>query len=102
MIGRRSRFRDVVVRQLDLFGGEEAGLLRDCGAALDAYRRAPRGEAEERYGDYVDLVDAAREALERLRDGYADTLDESTAPEYRALFNRLARRRYPDLALELE
>ena len=102
MIGRRNRFRDVIVRQLDLFARDEAGLLHDCEGALDAYRRAERDEAEERYGDYVDLVDTAREVLERLRDGFAETLDESAGRDYVALFNRLARRRYPDLALELD
>jgi uncharacterized protein YukE len=102
MIRRRARFADLVERQLDVFAAGHVGLLRDCDAALRAYRAAPGGEAEERYGSYVDLVDEAREALEELRDAYAETLDEAAADAYRAAFNRQARKRYPELTLELE
>ena len=96
------RFVDLVERQLELFEAEHAGLLRDCDAALDAYNAAPRDDAEERYGDYVDLVDAAREALVDYRDTYARTLDQDAAEEYEQVFNGLARKRLPRLALELD
>ena len=76
--------------------------MRDCDAALDAYTAAPRDDAEERYGDYVDLVDAAREALVDYRDTYARTLDQDAAEEYEQVFNGLARKRLPRLALELD
>lgn len=98
----RGRFVELVERQLELFGTEHAELVRDCEAALDAYNAAPRDEAEERYGDYVDLVDAARDALLEYRDGYARTLGEEAAGEYEAAFNRLARRRLPRYGLELD
>ena len=101
MIGRR-RFRDVVERQLDLFERENAGLIHDCEAAEDAYRRAGRDEAEERYGDYLDLVETATEVLAELRDHYAASLAEETAEEYEEVFNRSVLRRLPRFALEIE
>ena len=101
MIGRR-RFRDLVDRQLDLFEREHAGLIRDCEAAEDAYRRAERDEAEERYGDYMDLVETATEVLADIRDHYAASLGEDTAEEYEKAFNRAVLRRLPRFALEIE
>jgi hypothetical protein len=98
----RGRFVELVERQLDLFEQEYAGLIRDCEAALRAYDRAPRDEAEERYGDYVDLVDSGRETLLEYRDGYAQTLDEDAAEEYEEVFNSLVRKRLPRFGLELE
>ena len=98
----RERFVELVERQLELFETEHAGLIRDCEAALDAYDAAPRDEAEERYGDYVDLVDAAADALVEYRDGYARTLAGEAAKEYEAAFNRLARKRLPRFGLELD
>jgi len=101
VIGRR-RFRDVVARQLELFELEHKGLLADCDAAERAYDRAPRDEAEERYGDYVDLVDTGTELLAALRDNYASTLPVQSASEYEHAFNRAVRKRLPRFALELE
>lgn len=98
----RGRFVDLVGRQLDLFEAEHARLLRDCDAALDAYNAAPRDEAEERYGDYVDLADAARDELVDYRDAYADTLEPDAAAEYEQVFNSLVRRRLPRFGLELD
>ena len=98
----RKRFADVVSRQLDLFEREHAGLIADCAAAERAYDRADRDEAEERYGDYVDLVETGTELLADLRDGYASTLDEAAAEEYEATFNRGVLKRLPRFALEIE
>jgi hypothetical protein len=98
----RGRFVDLVERQLDLFEDEFAGLIRDCEAALRAYDGAPREEAEERYGDYVDLVDAGREALVEYRDAYAATVDPDAAEEYEEVFAARVRRRFPRFALELD
>ncbi|HEX2045560.1 MAG TPA: hypothetical protein VHF23_08040 [Gaiellaceae bacterium] len=97
-----ARFVDLVERQLELFEQEYAGLIRDCEAALRAYDRAPREEAEERYGDYLDLVDSGREALVEYRDVYARTLDDDAAEEYEDVFNRLVRKRLPRFGLELD
>ena len=92
---RRERpFADVVRRQLDLFAAEQATLLADCDAALRAYDGAAAEDAEERYGDYVDLTDAAHGALEELRDGYARTLDAAAGGAYRAAFDEAACRRF--------
>jgi hypothetical protein len=99
---RRRRFADVVERQLDLFESDHAGLLRDCEAALRAYTEAESDEAEERYGDFVDLVDTGRAELVSLRDTYAQTLDEDVAAEYVYVFNARVRKRLPRFALELE
>jgi hypothetical protein len=98
----RRRFGDVVRRQLDLFERQHYGLLRDCAAAERAYERAPRDEAEERYGDYADLVETGTELLADLRDHYASALDGETADEYEAEFNRAVLKRLPRFALEIE
>jgi hypothetical protein len=101
MFGRR-RFADLVERQLDLFEGEHAGLIGDVEAALRAYDAAARDEAEERYGDFLDLVAAGQEQLVEIRDTYARTLDQDAGDEYRDTFNRRARKRLPRFSLELD
>jgi hypothetical protein len=101
-LGRKRPFADLVARQLDLFAADHAGLLADCEAALRAYDAAPADEAEERYGDYVDLVDAVRDELESLRNGYARTLDAETVEPYEAAFAVEARRRFPSHAPEFD
>jgi hypothetical protein len=98
----RARFADLVERQLELFRQEHGGLIRDCEAALAAYNRASREDAEERYGDYLDLVDTGREALVEYRDAYARTLDEEVAEDYAEAFNLLVRKRLPRFGLELD
>jgi class 3 adenylate cyclase len=101
IVGRR-RFADAIARQLDLFEREHAGLIADCRAALRGYDRAPRDEAEERYGDYVDLVETATEVLGELRDTYAQRLDEQAAEAYIGAFNRAVGKRLPEFALQIE
>jgi hypothetical protein len=96
------RFVELAARQIDLFASEHDDLMRDCQEALDAYNGAPREDAEELYGDYVDRVDVARDALLEYRDGYAGTLDADGAEEYEAVFNDLVRKRLPSLGLELD
>jgi Mg2+ and Co2+ transporter CorA len=98
----RRPFVDLVERQLDLFTSEHAGLMADVEAALAAYNRAPREEAEERYGDCLDLVETATDELVELRDNYAASLDEDAAEEYRLVFNDVVRRRLPRFGLELD
>jgi hypothetical protein len=98
----RRRFDDVVSRQLDLFEREHAGLIADCAAAERAYDRAHRSEAEERYGDYVDLVETGTEILADIRDHYASTLEGNAAEEYERAFNRAVLKRLPRFALEIE
>lgn len=99
---RRARFSDAIERQLDLFEREQRGLINDCVAAERAYNQAERDEAEERYGDYVDLVETGTELLADLRDNFATTLDEEAAEEYEQAFNRAVLRRFRRFALEIE
>ena len=99
---RRGRFVDLVERQLDLFARDHAGLIGDADAALRAYDAAEREEAEQRYGDYLDLVETGQDELVEIRETYAATLDGDTAEEYRAIFNAQVRKRLPRFGLELE
>ena len=98
----RGRFVDLVERQLALFMTENEGLIRDVEAALAAYNSAPRAEAEERYGDYLDLVETGTDELVELRDNYAVTLDDDSLEEYQELFNRIVRKRLPRFGLQLD
>jgi len=103
MIFRRGRFADVVARQLDVFAQDEAtGLFEEIEDAKRIYDRADRDEAEERYGDYVDVVETATEALADMRWAFAHTLDEQSAEEYEAAFNRAVQKRWPVLGFEIE
>jgi hypothetical protein len=99
---RRARFSELIDRQLDLFEREQRGLIEDCIAAERAYNRAARGEAEQRYGDYVDLVETGTEVLADLRDNFATTLDDDAAEEYEQAFNRAVVRRLRRFGLEIE
>jgi hypothetical protein len=98
----RRRFVEVIGRQLDVFVEDNRDLIEDCIAAERAYNRADRDEAEERYGDYVDFVETGTEILADLRDTFAQTLDDETADEYEAAFNRAVAKRLPRFALEIE
>ncbi len=99
---RRGRFADVIARQLDLFVRDNLELLEACDAAERAYDRAERGEGEERFGDYQELVEDGTEILAGLRDNFASTLDDETADEYVDEFNRAVVKRLPRFGLELE
>jgi hypothetical protein len=92
----------VIDRQLDLFERDHRGLIDDCVAAERAYDRAPRDEAEERYGDYVDLVETGTELLAELRDNFTATLDDETGAEYEDAFNTAVLKRFRRFALEIE
>ena len=98
----RSRFSEVISRQLGVFSEDEADLIRDCDEAERRYDRADRDGAEELYGDYVDLVETGTEILADLRDTYAATLEEDAAEEYEAEFNRAVARHLPRFGLEIE
>jgi hypothetical protein len=98
----RKPYKDVIERQLALFAEEHGGLIGDVQAAERTYHRAERDEAEERFGDYSDLVETATEVLADLRDNYAVRLDEPADEEYCDAFNRAVLKRWPPFALELE
>ena len=100
ILGRR--FGELIERQLALFVSDHADLIADCDAAERAYDEAPREAAEERYAEYLALVEQGSESLVDLRDGYASTLDPEIAAEYEEAFNHAVARRLPRFALELE
>jgi hypothetical protein len=99
---RRGRFHDLVERQLDLFEGDEAALLEEARIADAAWTRADAAESEELYGEYQLVVDALGERLYDIREGYASSLDDAAADEYRAAFGRAAHRRLGRYATFLE
>jgi hypothetical protein len=99
---RRHRFTDLISRQLDLFLQEHGELIEECEEAERAYNTAPRDEAEEKYGDYVDAVETGTELLADLRDHFAARLDEETSEAYEEEFNRAVLKRLPRFALEIE
>jgi len=94
-IFRRSRFAELVRRQLDLFAEDEAQLLIEADEAERAYDAAEREAAEEAYGDFQLVLDAAAERLIELRETYAATLEADLALEYEAAFDREAAKRLP-------
>lgn len=97
MIFRRNRYADTISRQLDLFAADEArGLLADVQELKERYDGADRDDAEEAYGDYVDGIDAVKDALTDMRDRFASTLDDSE--EYERAFEDAARKRWRWLA----
>jgi hypothetical protein len=99
---RRSRFHELVGRQLDLFAADETDLLDEADAADAAWTNAERDETEERYGDYQLVADAVGERLYDVREAYASTLDDGAAEEYRKAFNGAALKRFRRLAGFLE
>jgi hypothetical protein len=102
VILRRSRFRDVVTRQLDLFAEDEAELLAEARVADAAWTEAGAEDSEELYGDYQLVVDAIGGRLYDVREAYAGTLEAQAAEEYRGAFTRAAAKRYPRFAAVLE
>jgi hypothetical protein len=101
VIFRRGRFGDLVERQLDLFASE-TDLLEEAKEADAAWTTARPDETEELYGDYQLVVDAIGERLHDIRETYAATLEDGTADEYRAAFDRAARKRFGRSAAFLE
>ena len=101
MIFRRGRFHDLVERQLDLFASD-SDLLDEAQEADARWTQADADESEELYGDYQLVVDAIGEALHDIRETYAATLAGREAGEYRAVFDKAARKRFGRLATFLE
>jgi len=99
---KKRRFAELIARQLDLFVRDQLELLEACDAAERAYDGAARDEAEERYGDYQELVETGTELLADARDHFAATIDDAAAEEYEAEFNRAVAKRLPRFGLEIE
>ncbi len=94
---RRARFRDVIRRQLDLFEGDNRDLLLAVADAEQTYNTAGADEAEEAWGEYIDLVEQAEEELLALRDRYAETMAARERLRYEREFTRAAEKRLPSL-----
>ena len=91
----RRRFSDLVSRQLDVFAADETdGMLAEVRDLKATYDRAPREQAEDAYGDYMDAIDAVKDALVDMRNRFAATLDGDAVEEYEAAFERGAMRRW--------
>ena len=99
---RRSRFADLIARQLDLFEREHREVIDEAAGRLAAYNNAERDEAEERYGDYGDAIETGTELLAEIRDHFAQTLEEGVDEEYEREFNRVVGKRLSPFALEIE
>ncbi len=95
------RFADLIQRQLTLFRTDFGDLIDACAAAERAYDRAGREEAEERYAEYLELVEEGTDALIEIRDTYASTLEPDAAEEYVQRFDHEVGRRLPRFALGL-
>src|SRR6266496_323309 len=98
---KRPWFSDVISRPSSAVIGSGPS-LGGCANSVHAYNNAPRDEAEEKYGDYVDVVETGTELLADLRDHFAATLDEETSEAYEEEFNRAVLKRLPRFALEIE
>ena len=94
MIFRRSRFDELVDRQLELFEEDRAPLLAEARQADHAWTAAAADESEQLYGDYQLVVDAIGEGLYETRETYAASLESRAANEYRAAFDRKTRKRF--------
>jgi hypothetical protein len=94
-------FEDLVERQIALFCEDCRELIEQCDEAERAYDRARREEAEERYAEYLELVEEGSEALVEIRDTYAQTLEPDRAREYEAAFEREVGEHLPRFALGL-
>jgi hypothetical protein len=95
VIFRRSRFGDLVKRQLRLFAEDEAELVAEAEELERGYDAAERDDAEEAYGDLQLVYEAIVDRLEDVRDAYAATLEDDARADYERTFDREARRRYP-------
>jgi hypothetical protein len=100
---RKRRFADLIERQLDVFAeDQDDDAFAEVRARKALYDGADRDEAEELYGDYIDAVETATEALADMRDRFKRTLDDDAAEEYEREFNRAVKKRWPPLGLEID
>ena len=89
------RFADLIKRQLAFFRQDHGDLIEACNQAERAYDRAHREEAEERYSEYLDLVEEGADILAEIRDTYASTLDPEVSEAYELAFDREVKRHLP-------
>ena len=91
----------MIRRQLDLFENDEAELIAEVREAERTYDKAPREDAEVAYEQLWDMVETGTEMLAEIRDAYMRTMDEETAEQYEAAFNRAVKKRLPRFALQI-
>ena len=96
-----ARFTDLIERQLTFFVEDNADLIAACDQAERAYDDAGREEAEERYSEFLELVEEAVDALAEIRDTYAQTLEGDVAVDYEQAFDREVGTRMPRFTLGL-
>jgi hypothetical protein len=96
------RFAELIDRQLDLFEREDAEFLARVDDAERAYDDADRGDAEEAFGRFQELVEFGTETLAEMRDAYTRTLDADSAEVYATEFNQAVHDRLPRFALEID
>ncbi len=87
----------MIRRQLDLFEQDGGDLLHDIAEAERIYNGAGADDAEEAWGEYIDLVEQAEEELLALRDRYAETMAARERLRYEREFTRAAEKRLPSL-----
>ena len=102
MILRRDPFRDAIRASSTSSSRTRRTCSRTAARSTACTSAADREDREEAYGDFVDAVETATEALADMRDRFGRTLDEDAAEEYEDSFNRAVRKRWPDLGLEIE
>jgi hypothetical protein len=95
----RARFGDIIGRQLAMFEEDHHELLLSVEQARVSYRHAEAGDAERRYGEYMDLAEEAEDELLALCDRYAETMAGRDRPRYEREFWKAAERRMPSLAV---
>ena len=95
----RARFGDVIGRQLAMFEEDHRQLLLSVEQARVSYRHAEAGDAERRYGEYMDLAEEAEDELLALCDRYAETMAARDRLRYEREFWKAAERRMPSLAV---
>jgi hypothetical protein len=89
----------VIARQLAMFADDHHDLMLRVEQARVSYTHAGSSEAEERYGDYMDLVEEAEEELLALRDRYAERMAARDRMRYEREFSKAAERRLPSLVV---
>ena len=77
-----------------MFEAENITQITNAQVADATWTFSEREHSEELYGDYQIIVDDVAERLYDFREQYATSLDEETAEEYRAVFNRGALDRF--------
>lgn len=87
----------MIARQLAMFADDHHDLMLRVEQARVSYTHAGASEAEERYGDYMDLVEEAEDELLELRDRYAETMAARDRRAYEREFWRAAEKRLPTL-----